>query len=70
MRRLCFFQAGFDNLKATEMMAANESFMAAYCRLIAIEINQILLHKLQSLNSQVWALYFDRKLHFLEAYGS
>ncbi len=51
-------------------MAANESFMAAYCRLIAVETKQILLHKLRISNSQVWAVYFDRKLNFLTAYGS
>ncbi len=51
-------------------MAANESFMAAYCILIAVEINQILLHKVQISNNYVWAVYFDRKLQFLAAYGS
>jgi hypothetical protein len=38
------------------MMAANESLMATYCRLIAAEIKQFLLHKLQIQNSQVWAV--------------
>jgi hypothetical protein len=38
------------------MMAANDSLIAAYCRLIADEIKQISLHKLQIENSQVWAV--------------
>jgi hypothetical protein len=49
---IVFFQAGFDYLKTTEMMAANESYVAAYCRLIAVEIKQILLHKPQISNNQ------------------
>jgi len=37
-------------------VTANGSLIAAYCRLIAAEIKQIILHKLQIQNSQVWAV--------------
>jgi hypothetical protein len=53
------------------MMAANESFTTAYCRLIAVEIKQILLHKLQIVKQpSMGSLFFYRKLHFLAAYGN
>jgi hypothetical protein len=38
-------------------MEANESLIADYRRLIAAEIKQFLLHKLQIQNSQVWAAF-------------
>ena len=33
-------------------------------------MKQFLLHKLQTQNTQVWAVFWGRKLHFLAAYGS
>ena len=39
-------------------MVSNDSLVAAYCRLIAAEIKQFLLHKLQIQNSQVWAVFW------------
>ena len=38
-------------------MTANDVLIAEYCRLIAAEIKQFLLHKLQIQNSQVWAFF-------------
>ncbi len=37
-------------------MVGSGLLIAAYCRLIAVEIKQFLLHKLQIQNSQVWAV--------------
>ena len=73
------FSGRFWLHETTEMMAANNSFIAADCRLLAAEIKQFLLHKLQIQNSQVCAVFGEQKiafsgslwqLDFLSAYGS
>jgi hypothetical protein len=51
------------------MMAANNSLIAVYYQFIAAEVKHFLLNKLQIQNSQVWAVFGGRKLHFLGAYG-
>ena len=60
-------------------MVANDSLITAYYRLIAAEIKQFLLQKLQIQNSRVWAVLGGQKfalsgclwqLDFLSAYDS
>jgi len=45
------------------MMAAKNSLISAYCRLIAAEIKQFLLHKLQIQNNQVWAVFGGAEIY-------